>query len=111
MTRPLSQADKVAAFRAATIGFEHHFGNRFAVGMTDQELAAALEMSLGIFGGSGGPGRMNITFQGAGLKVWASWHIHNHVQEKPLFSGTATIAMARDVYGIPDPANCQLSLF
>jgi hypothetical protein len=111
MMRPLSQAERVAAFKAATNSFKHHFGKRFASGMTDDELTAALQMSLGIFGGSGGPGRMNLTLQGAGLKIWASWGVHNHVTDKPLFAGKATIAMAREVYRIADPSSPQMSLF
>jgi hypothetical protein len=33
------------------------------------------------------------------------------VQDKPLFAGRATIAMAREVYGIRDPSDRQASLF
>ena len=35
----------------------------------------------------------------------------NHVSEKPLFQGKATIAMARLVYKISDPNNRQMELF
>ncbi|NOX73861.1 MAG: hypothetical protein GXP03_09655, partial [Alphaproteobacteria bacterium] len=66
--------------------------------MSDDDLAQALQTTLGIFGGSGGPNQLSITYQGSGLKIWASWHVHNHVAEKPLFAGKATIAMARLVY-------------
>ena len=43
--------------------------------------------------------------------LWAAWEWPNHVTDKPLFQGTATIAMARQVYGIRNPENQQLALF
>lgn len=103
-------ADKVAAFQAATGAFARRFANRFAAGMTDVELTDALRDSLGIFGGRGGPAQMHLTWQGVGLKIWASWRVHNHVQERPIFEGAGTVAMAREVYGISNPENSQLSL-
>jgi hypothetical protein len=71
----------------------------------------ALRDELGIMGGSGGPGQPSITFQGSGLKIWASWESINMVQDKPLFAGRSTIVMAREVYGILDPSDRQTSLF
>ncbi len=108
---PLTQDEKVAAFRAATSVFVRKYAERFAAGMTDATLEAALRDSLGIFGGRGGPGQLHVTWRGAGLKIWVSWHVHNHVQEKPIFEGARTLAIAREVYGICDPENSQLSLF
>lgn len=103
MTRPLTQAEKLWAFRRATGGFTN-VGNRWAerarTGPTDDQLEEALRYELGIMGGSGGPGQPSLAFQGAGLKIWASWDGINMVQDKPLFAGRATIAMAREVYGI-----------
>lgn len=78
--------------------------------MTDEQLGTALEHALGIFGGSGGPDQPSVTFKGAGLDIWGGWSVINHVTSAPLFSGTATIAMAREVYGIKDPDKDQLSL-
>lgn len=52
--------------------------------------------------------RLNIA---GGLRIWGGRDVVNHVLEKPLFARAATIAMARDVFGIPDPENDQLSLF
>lgn len=109
--RPLTQDDKVAAFRAATGVFVRKHADRIAAGMTDEELEAALRDALGSFAGRGGPGQMHLTWQGAGLKIWASWHIHNHVREAPIFAGRQTIAMAREIYGVPDSGNPQLPLF
>ncbi len=109
--RPLTQADREEIFRIATTSFVRRYGDRFAVGMTDNELAAALETALGIFGGSAGPGRLSVAFTGSGLRIWGGWHIVNHVTEKPLFAGSATIAMARTTYAIADPDNKQLDLF
>lgn len=79
--------------------------------MTDAELAEALAFELGIFGGLGGPDQLSLTFQGAGLKIWISWETHNHVTMKPTFEGKTSIALARLVYGISDPADPQLALF
>lgn len=78
--------------------------------MTEDELKEALETSLGIFGGSGGPGRVSVMFQGAGLKIWGGWTTANHVVTPPLFAGEQTIAMAREVYGIANPNDDQLQL-
>ena len=61
-------------------------------------------------GGSGGPDSFSISYQGAGLKIWASWEGINLVTDKPIFESRATIAMARHVYGIPNPDDRQLSL-
>jgi len=56
------------------------------------------------------PGELSLTYQGAGLKIWISWDICNHAATKPTFEGKSTIAMARLVYGIKDPADRQLAL-
>ena len=59
----------------------------------------------------GARNQLSITYQGSGLKIWAGWHVINHVTEKPIFEDKATIAMAREVYGIHDPADNQLVMF
>ena len=66
---------------------------------------------LWAFWWSGGLDQLCITYRGSGLKIWASWHVHNHVAEKPLFADKATIAMAREIYGIADPEDGQMRLF
>lgn len=109
--KPLSEADRTEIFRLATRGFPKRFAAAIRNGMTDAELEAALADTLGIFGGSTGPERFSTTFTGKGLRIWGGWHVVNHVLEKPLFAGKVTIAKARDVYGIDDPDNPQLSLF
>lgn len=114
MTRPLTEADKREGFIRATGGFsgaETRWAERAARGLTDADLAEALAYELGIFGGSCGPGMLHLTFQGAGLKIWISWEIQNHVTTKPAFEGKSCIAMARLVYGIKDPAEKQLAFF
>lgn len=114
MTHSLTDADRREGFMKATGGLsrsKERWIARAARGMTDAELAEALAFELGIFGGSGGPGTLDLTFQGAGLKIWISWGVHNHVAMKPTFEARATIAMARLVYGIKDPADKQLALF
>lgn len=113
MMRLLTEADKRKGFMRATGGFsgaKARWAERAARGMTDTELAEALYKEIGIFGGSCGPGELWLTYQGAGLKIWISWEVHNHVTTKPTFDGKSTIAMARLVYGIKDPFERQLSL-
>lgn len=110
MDAPLTPAEKVAAFRAATRSLIHWPGDEIAAGVTDQQLEDLLARSLGIFGGSGGPGRLSITYQGAGLKIWAGRSAVNHVTETPIFQGKATVRMAREVYAIPDPGEDQMRL-
>lgn len=108
--RALSAADKEVAFRIATRGLVLRYADRIEKGMTDAELAAALADALGVFGGSCGPTRLHVMHQGAGLKIWAGWHIVNHVIEQPLFAGSSTVAMARSLYRIADPDDPQLPL-
>ena len=109
--RSLTPEDKIDVFRIATGGLVHHFGEKLEAGMTDKELHAALEVTLGIFGGSGGPDCLSVSYKGSGLRIWGGWHVVNHVVEPPLYSGKATVAMARTVYNISDPEDNQLALF
>lgn len=114
LARPLTEADKRQGFVRATGGFSRsaeRWAERAAQGMSDSELAEALAQELGIFGGSCGPGELSLTYQGAGLKIWISWEIQNHVTTRPTFAGKETIAMARLVYGLHDPTDRQLALF
>jgi hypothetical protein len=108
--KPLSDTDQLEVFRIATKGFVHFHSHRFAEGMTETDLETALKSSLGIFGGSGGPNRLSVSYAGSGLKIWGGWHFVNHVFEPPLFSGKQTLKMAREVYKIRDPDDQQLSL-
>ena len=113
--RELSHDDKLKAFRKATNGFsqaEGRWKERAERGLSDEELKAALEYEIGIYGGSGGPGDMSISYQAAGLKIWADCNTVVPDRDcKPIFQGTATIRMAREVYGIKDPTDTQLALF
>jgi|GEM_PF-1134061 len=109
--QPLTEADKVMIFKLATASLPRRYGDAIEAGMSDEELSNALHSVLGIFGGSCGPGRPSISFAGSGLRIWGGWHIVNHVTEKPLFAGKATVAMARTVYKINDPDNKQMNLF
>ncbi len=109
--RPLTSGDKIEVFRIATQGLVHHFGGQVEAGMTDKELHAALEIVLGAFGGSGGPDCLSVSYKGSGLRIWGGWQVVNHVIEPPLFSGKATVAMARTIYNIADPEDNQLALF
>ena len=87
------------------------WAERTAKGLTDEQLADALRYEIGIYGGFGGPDMLSVSYQGAGLKIRASWETHNTVTEVPVFQGAATIATAREVYGIRDPQDKQLALF
>lgn len=112
MTRPLTRSEREWVFRRATHGFEGsaaRWALHTGTGLTDPELAEALRFELGIYGGSGGPGEISIAFQGAGLRIWGGFETPNTVTDAPLFEGAATIAMARETYGIRDPEDRQLS--
>jgi hypothetical protein len=92
-------------------GASERWAQRAARGLTDEQLAEALRYELGIYGGFCGPGMLSVSHQGAGLKIWASWEIHNTVTDAPAFKGAATVATARQVYGIRNPEDKQLALF
>lgn len=52
-----------------------------------------LKYEIGIFGGSSGSENCpDLTYQGNGLKIWASWELTTQVTTKPTFQG-ATIAI------------------
>ncbi len=106
----LSRKGRIEVFHLATKSLLRRYGDRFKSGMSDEELRSALETCLGIFGGSGGPDRLSVAYRGSGLKIWGGWRVINHVTDKPLYSGKATIAMAREVYGIGNPEDAQMSL-
>lgn len=112
--RKLTEDDKRAAFVQATTGFANaveRWKQRAATGLTDEQLIEALRFEIGIFGGGSGPDRMATAHQGACLKIWASWTGWIDTStEKPIFAGTATIRMAREVYGIENPEDGQMWL-
>jgi hypothetical protein len=110
-SRALSEVDKLEVFATATRVLPKWYSDAIAEGMSDAKLTAALEHVLGIFGGSCGPGRLDVAHQAAGLKIWGGWYIVNLHTEAPLFQGAKTIAMARYVYSITDPDEDQMSLF
>jgi hypothetical protein len=64
---------------------------------------------MSIYGSSGGPDRLTIERQAAGLVIWASWEGAS-TGEPPIFESASTVRMARQVYSIPDPDQPQLSL-
>ena len=109
--RPLTWAQREDVFRIATRSLPARYAAAIARGMTDDELTAALVATFGTFGGSCGPDRLHVIHQGSGLKIWGGWHVVNHVTEPPLFSGSATLAMARYLYGISNPGDPQMPLF
>lgn len=62
-------------------------------------------------GGSGCRDSIKVEYQGAGLKIWASWESFNHCSTNPIFEDAQTMAYARKVFGIPNPDEKQMSLF
>ena len=110
MSEPLSHAERAEIFRLATSSLVYHYGDQFADGMTDAEIEFALKRTLGIFGGSGAPGRPSVSYSGNGLRIWGGRKRVNHVLDAPLFEGMTTIAMAREMYAISDPEEPQQRL-
>lgn len=108
---PLTHAEREAAFRTATRCLIAWHCEELKQGVTDDRLRELLERALCIFGGSGGPNQLHVTYQGSGLKIWASREIHNHCQMKPTFQGELVVKMAREVYEIRNPQEKQLSFF
>ncbi|WP_156892496.1 hypothetical protein [Salaquimonas pukyongi] len=106
----LSETERKEVFLIALAGFQKRNAGCITRGMTDPELAELIASHLGIFGGSCGPERMSVIYQGSGLKIWGGRHVVNHCIERPLFQGGATIATAREVFEIGDPENAQLKL-
>lgn len=110
----IGEAERIVGFKKATCGMagaSSRWKERAAKGMSDEDLASALAYEIGIFGGSGSPDGLCLTYQAAGLKIWISWEIQNTHEQSPDFQGAETVAMARLVYGIRDPSDKQLALF
>jgi hypothetical protein len=79
IARPLTNEDRLTAFRSATGSFVAWYAGQIEAGMTDPELEAA-------------------------------WEITSHYGTRPIFAGHATVAMAREVYGIANPQDRQMRL-
>lgn len=107
---PLTHAEREVAFRQAMRCLIAWHGDELKQGVSDDRLTELLKRALGIVGGSCGPNRLHVSHQGSGLKIWASREIHNHCQMTPVFQGAQTIKMAREVYGIEDSSEDQMSL-
>lgn len=113
ITRPLTEDDRIKGFIKATSGFARsaeRWKERAEKGMTDDDLAEALRYELGIECWTG-IDELTVRYKGAGLKIWISRCGISPRQDKPTYSDKSTIAMARLVYEIKDPANIQLVLF
>lgn len=111
---PLTAEERRSGFIKATSsmsGARKRWQQRAKTGLTNAELAEALAFEIGIFGGSSGPGRLSLSQQGAGLKIWITREIVNLRETRPTFAGATTVAMAREVYGVRDPSDIQMSLF
>jgi hypothetical protein len=114
MTRPLTDADRIEAFRLATTGFESAAERWEAAakrGVNDDEPAEMLRFEIGIFGCRSSQEGLNVEFQGAALRIWATWESTARTKYPPIFQGNGTVRMARRVYGVADPRQRQMSLF
>lgn len=112
--KQFTQQDYRIAFMRAvhsTSGAEARWKQHIATGLNDTKLHEALRYEIGIFGGQCGHNLLSIAYQGGGLKIWASWEGVNHCLDEPLMQGLQTIAYARQVFGISNPDDVQLSLF
>lgn len=109
----LTESQKREAFLIATQGWSgaaQRWADDAAKGLTDDQLALRLAYELGSFGGHCRTG-MDVEYAGDGLKIWAS--VGSFARRTPAYlilQGAATVAYARQVYGIADPADPQLSL-
>lgn len=80
-------------------------------GLTDSQLAERLAYELGSFGGHCRTG-LDVEYAGDGLKIWAAAPgFARRSSDYLILQGAATVAYARVVYAIPDPADHQLPLF
>jgi hypothetical protein len=104
--------EKAWAFYRATHSIENAAARwkvRAELGMSDSELAEHLEYELGLFGGFHGPNGLSVIYKGLGLKVWVGRP--NARSDGPAtYSGASSIAMARELYGIREPGDTQMSL-
>lgn len=112
ISKPLTQNDKLAAF-LLVVGASRPIWIELAqTGAEDDELAITLERMIGIEGGTSARDHCPATwYRAAGLRIWASWEMVFPHRERPIFAGRTTIAMAREVFAIPDPSDDQLKLF
>ncbi len=114
VTRILTEEDKKQAFIRAvtnTTGAKDRWQERVETGLNDQDLHDALRRELGIAGGGGCRDSVKVEYEGSGLKIWASWQGVMPCIDAPIFEGRHTIAIARLVFGIPNPDDQQMSLF
>jgi hypothetical protein len=70
--------------------------------MTNAQLTEALEFEIGECGGGGGPDTPDYHYRSSGLRIWGAWNSRSE-SEEPVWKGQATLAMARQVYGIKTP--------
>ena len=107
--KPISRADIEWAIRRITRRLARKFEGRFKDGWSDATLRSELELSWSVEGGCYIPGKPAIQYKAAGLKVWVTWEVNTY-GVPPNFEGQSTIALVREIYGIPDPDNHQMRL-
>lgn len=112
--RLLSPDDIIEALKRATNsyqGAEERWQARARQGLTDEQLEEALAYELGTAGGSSGRDILSVEYSRAGLKIWAGWEGTNSYRDRPVLEGKRTMMLAREVYGIADPSDVQISMF
>lgn len=113
--KPLTNEHKKSAFISAITGYSggrERWEECRGTMMNDTELDAVLRYELGLAGGSSGcADTPNVSYQGAGLKIWAAWGFPNSCLDEPILQGKATLQMAREVFNIGNPDEPQMSLF
>ena len=111
--KPLTQQDKIEVFKIVTRSIRH-YADQYQKGITDDALKQLLSTVMGIAGGFSGHDHLpSVSYQGSGLKIWASHDGLPLSTQKPFISGNMSLKWARQAYNIPYPniqAASQLSL-
>jgi hypothetical protein len=114
MNEPLNDDEKLyALYRAihSTAGATERWAERAATAMKDDELRQAVEYELSSFGGFTFGEGVSVIHKAKGLLIWAGRGMAN-VDGPPLFSGTGTMMVVRELCGIDSPdQSLQLKLF
>jgi len=106
----LDEAAKLRAFRRVTCsmaGARERWAERARTGMTNAQLAEALQFEIGV----GGTCDHEFWIEHSYMNIWVAGPEGGVDRSHPTFSGAFTIKTAREVYGIADPSIPQLGLF
>jgi hypothetical protein len=88
-----------------TMGAEARWAGRASMGLDDESLKDALAYEIGEASGSWPLKGLRVDGRGAGLRIWIRNRDWSPEEPKePTLHGSATMRMAREVYGIGSPA-------